>query len=1179
MFSLTRILALLMCCTYSARTHGSAQSCASRYKQCSANGTKGKATCEVGFSCEIQHHSLGLCLPTHSEANRETCSDCSCPGELVQTPGLCIPRGCSESLDCVELFHQCGGSSGEGYNCSTGFECHEYSSEYHGCTLSSPNVAFSSCTSESDCGNGNGHRYACITGGVFCAPAANKTCPSTPESTTQSSTTSTTTRIDPLLGYSDPIQEDYDLLFAGDAACSDPNNVQLLGESMARLQPVKIKRNGTTFFLYSEFLVFHGRSRVLELMVSPDFDESGANCDTESHVFIDSLEDGEGARLLLDFRTDEYDMSCEVESESIYWLQGRGLNLYHISLMWTKTRGELDLQVTAYRNLEEVWQGSCNGFPRDTLPMRIDDPILGGTYSGCDAVDNSHVRVRSLAIWSRSFEESLIELSRVPHEAADTANQLSSEFYNFTDSNCYPLDDRASDIMRIWDPEFSGNSTDEKVFRRVRDVVSVVRSEVRAKDATLSRGAIQNFTVVVEEVVRNRKRYNATQRYLLTTDLIEIASEIDISLDIDSDSTYGDRPIATMINTFDASAALMLASYDDDIDDEDGDDDDGVHIDFRYDNDEDDVHIDGYVTAFNVSTRKSPLVYPSNYSSIDDAEFYVPETIFQIGTQADLGAITFVRFADDTGFARNDTDANRTFLTSQIIAVEVNGLNASYIKSLPQDVCGLFQYSLNLYRTTVETPVPQCVFYDEENLTWSDSGCRNTSEPNGTHVRCCCSHLTSFAVLVSDGTSTGESTGSQEHVAIALSYLTYIGIGVSLACICMTFVLILSIKKLRSQLRYRILLNMISALGATQICFCFLEVSTGNDIACSTVSAMTAYFLLAFFAWQNVEAYELYHTFVIVFASPQSDKAWLRKAMAFAWLSPLVVLIPFVSVKSDHLVTRTSGGNELCWIDMRSDYKWILFGPLFASLAVSIFMFILVVRVIFKHTLSSNKQNGSQIWQKLKVVGSISAVTGVAWVVSLLLFMELTVHQDVGIAFEYIFVLAVLSQGALIFYFHCWTQESVRPVLTKAFTRGSGPSSRGTQRASRSRFQHFLASHSSNTTGSGMSGTALTDFHTGGSSAIAQPTEQESVVMDTNNPTNSEGTAKVTEISLMVSHSDSEADTDSDDAADHVLGTIAKTLYPLLPQVHDPGPGQEPHSATPLSDASRAAESDRMSLC
>ena len=75
--------------------------------------------------------------------------------------------------------------------------------------------------------------------------------------------------------------------------------------------------------------------------------------------------------------------------------------------------------------------------------------------------------------------------------------------------------------------------------------------------------------------------------------------------------------------------------------------------------------------------------------------------------------------------------------------------------------------------------------------SWSEEGCR-VSGGNHTHVRCQCSHLTNFAVLMDL-----HSTALPPAHAFALSIVTCVGCLVSIVCLVLAIVIFHVLKRLQ----------------------------------------------------------------------------------------------------------------------------------------------------------------------------------------------------------------------------------------------------------------------------------------------------------------------------------------------------------------------------------------------
>jgi len=269
----------------------------------------------------------------------------------------------------------------------------------------------------------------------------------------------------------------------------------------------------------------------------------------------------------------------------------------------------------------------------------------------------------------------------------------------------------------------------------------------------------------------------------------------------------------------------------------------------------------GYLEVFNVTavqqlkTVTYPQELPDSQLSATTTSFELPTSVFSASTSA-FAAVSFVELNATTLFddtAQGGFTTGKLYqITSKVIMVELKNVDKGQTDALGEPACGTYQYKDRLNETALNATYfsPKCVFWHEASKTWSDTGCTRASYDAvlGT-VKCCCTHLTSFAVLVSGDPYSAADTA-------ALEVITLVGTIVSLTSILLTIVSILSVRALRKQLRYKILLQMVSSLGLAQLMFAFVANDSirADGKLCQGWSMMTLYFLLAYFAWMNAES-------------------------------------------------------------------------------------------------------------------------------------------------------------------------------------------------------------------------------------------------------------------------------------------------------------------------------------
>ncbi|KAG9467788.1 hypothetical protein GDO78_014300, partial [Eleutherodactylus coqui] len=157
---------------------------------------------------------------------------------------------------------------------------------------------------------------------------------------------------------------------------------------------------------------------------------------------------------------------------------------------------------------------------------------------------------------------------------------------------------------------------------------------------------------------------------------------------------------------------------------------------------------------------------------------------------------------------------------------------------------------------------PVCVFWDfsirpENGGSWSTAGCYiKTIFPNA--ISCFCNHTTNFAVLL----QVYDVQRSEEEEWI-LSMLTFIGCGVSLCALVVTYILFLVVGVPKSE-RTTVHKNLIFALAAAETLLMFSEMAKNNKVACVTVTACLHLFFMAAFAWMLVEGLLLWSKVVAV---------------------------------------------------------------------------------------------------------------------------------------------------------------------------------------------------------------------------------------------------------------------------------------------------------------------------
>eukprot|EP00035_Acanthoeca_spectabilis_P032844 m.20726 g.20726 ORF g.20726 m.20726 type:complete len:1336 (+) comp5604_c0_seq1:293-4300(+) len=389
-------------------------------------------------------------------------------------------------------------------------------------------------------------------------------------------------------------------------------------------------------------------------------------------------------------------------------------------------------------------------------------------------------------------------------------------------------------------------------------------------------------------------------------------------------------------------------------------------------------------------------------------------------------------------------------------------------------VIGVFDFSLNLHGSLLGNANlrPECVWYVEPNNgseagEWSTAGCI-TRPINRTHAVCECTHLTSFAVLVSGDGAQSASQSRSPHAQV-LSIVTYLGVGFSLAGIVVTVVTVLAVRPLRTQLRYQILLDLVAALGLALLCFCLLTTPTTTH-GCEAVSFVTLYFFMASILWNMVEAYDLYRTFCVVFHDGQSRAPhYMRRFRLFAWGGAVISPSLALGLDRSNFITATATDpHALCWINMASPIRWAFLGPIAGVLLINLTIAVKIVGAIRAHV---GHKSYRSVMYTAKIVANVSVVTGLTWAFAVLVVLTSEV------TFSYLFAIFASTQGATVFYFHvyhnelsmqAWRSWVWSPLSNSSSRKSSASHSRGgrnvVQARRRTNWQPAMASSSSSRT-------------------------------------------------------------------------------------------------------------------
>ncbi|XP_026071632.1 adhesion G-protein coupled receptor G5-like [Carassius auratus] len=352
-------------------------------------------------------------------------------------------------------------------------------------------------------------------------------------------------------------------------------------------------------------------------------------------------------------------------------------------------------------------------------------------------------------------------------------------------------------------------------------------------------------------------------------------------------------------------------------------------------------------------------------------------------------------------------------IMSKVIRVEVIGRD---IVNLTNPL--IIHFPVNNYTNhSAKSYKYSCQYYDEHGSnTWKTDGC-NTTQISVDVVECSCDHMTAFAVLLVEVNNI-----DGQHWEI-LSYISYVGCGLSAFFSACTVLLFIFSSNARAEVSNSIHVSLSAALFLLNLSFMFSEWAatlTVNEV-CVFIAVMIHYSLLCSFTWMAIEAMHLYLLLIRVFNI--NIRHYMVKLSLIGWGVPAVLVGSLMSVQQlthtfygarNVTLLNSKATNPVCWITE----PLILYGVNLSYFTI-IFVFntvvlITVSRQIFKLRKLDNKNKKIPVKDASTVLG-LMCLLGTSWG---LVFLG---YGYTSYPILYIFCISNTVQGFSIFLWMCRT--------------------------------------------------------------------------------------------------------------------------------------------------------------
>ncbi|KAL4624920.1 cadherin EGF LAG seven-pass G-type receptor 1 [Arapaima gigas] len=351
---------------------------------------------------------------------------------------------------------------------------------------------------------------------------------------------------------------------------------------------------------------------------------------------------------------------------------------------------------------------------------------------------------------------------------------------------------------------------------------------------------------------------------------------------------------------------------------------------------------------------------------------------------------------------------NRPVINTPIVSTAVHSEVAPLPMPLEQPIT--LDYTL---LETEERTKPVCVFWNHSITAgsaggWSSKGCELVSR-NTTHISCQCNHMTSFAVLM--------DISKREHGdVLPLKIVTYAALSVSLVALLLTFILLVTVRKLRSNL-HGIHKNLVAAIFLSELVFVTGINQTDNPFVCTVIAILLQYLCMCTFSWTFVEGLHMYRVLTEV---RNIDHGRMHFYYAMGWGIPAVITGLAVG-----LDPQGYGNPDFCWLSMYDTLVWSLAGPVSIVVLVNIVIFVLTVKASCGRRRRSFEK--SSFTSALRTAFLLLLLISATWLLGLM-----AVNSDV-IVFHYLFAIFSCLQGIFVFFFYCIFNKDVRKNLRNVF--------------------------------------------------------------------------------------------------------------------------------------------------
>ncbi|XP_067310556.1 adhesion G-protein coupled receptor G5-like [Pseudorasbora parva] len=307
---------------------------------------------------------------------------------------------------------------------------------------------------------------------------------------------------------------------------------------------------------------------------------------------------------------------------------------------------------------------------------------------------------------------------------------------------------------------------------------------------------------------------------------------------------------------------------------------------------------------------------------------------------------------------------------------------------------------------------PSCSSWDGKgNLKWTTSGCETEIIDNNT-IKCSCSHLTFFAVLMFPPDVNENITAP--YVA-SLSFISSIGCGISMFFISVALFMHFLLRKAKSNQATKILMNMFVALFLLNLSFLSNEsvANTEDKAACVFIALLMHYSMLATFTWFFIQAL---HMYLWLIKQNVTITNYMRKITVCGWTFPAPIVIAVVSgggYKTVIINTTSGKTTKMCWITDLLIHYIVNIGYYTLVFIFTTGIFIMIVtKIVQARHIKATDGKRKTFRKQLMMVLSLFLLFGLTWAVAFFSYGPMLIPS------YYIFTVLNSFQGFFLFLYY-----------------------------------------------------------------------------------------------------------------------------------------------------------------